>query len=128
MTDQFVNEDSLISFTGQCKLQIYKSKYIFLGLHDVLIRSLPASLSASRTLIIEPVHRQRSSKTTSVSKSTNHVRTNSAVNSNYSPLPDATVISETIPRHYRSTILEKSSPISTLNATTQYLKAWQQRL
>ncbi|CAF1476013.1 unnamed protein product [Adineta steineri] len=97
------------------------------GLHDVLIRSLPASLSASRTLIIEPVHRQRSSKTTTVTKSSNHVRTNSAANSNYSPLPDATIISETMPRHYRSTILEKSSPISTLNATTQYLKAWQQR-
>ena len=38
--------------------------HLCLGLHDVLIRSVPVSISASLTLIIEPVHLQRSAKTT----------------------------------------------------------------
>jgi hypothetical protein len=90
------------------------------GLHDVLIRSLPTSLTASRTLIIEPVQRQRPIKTTITSKSGNIVKTDPL-------LPNTTVISETIPRHYRSTIVEKSSPINNSNGTNQYLKSWQQQ-
>ncbi|CAM4767409.1 unnamed protein product [Rotaria magnacalcarata] len=97
------------------------------GLHDVLIRSLPASISASRTIIIEPVHRQRSIKTTVTQKSDNIVRTNSSAKLTNSALPQATIISETMPRHYRSHIFDKNAPVNTPNATNQYLKAWQQR-
>ncbi|CAF2072299.1 unnamed protein product, partial [Rotaria magnacalcarata] len=97
------------------------------GLHDVLIRSLPASISASRTIIIEPVHRQRSIKTTVTQKSDNILRTNSSAKLTNSALPQATIISETMPRHYRSHIFDKNAPVNTPNATNQYLKAWQQR-
>ncbi|CAF2957991.1 unnamed protein product [Rotaria sp. Silwood2] len=96
------------------------------GLHDVLIRSLSASFSASRTLIIEPVQRQRSIKTTT-SKSDNIVNMNSSLDITNSSLPQATIISETIPRHYRSTIFDKNTPMNTPNATNQYLKSWQQQ-
>ncbi|CAF1038544.1 unnamed protein product [Adineta ricciae] len=94
------------------------------GLHDVLIRSLPASLFASRTLIIEPVHRQRSSKTAPTPKAT---KTNSIGNASYLSLPATTVISETTPRHYRSSMSERTLAINTSNATNQYLKAWHQQ-
>jgi hypothetical protein len=87
------------------------------GLHDVLIRSLSVSLSASRTLIIEPVQRQRPSKTTIISKSGSIIRTDS----------NTTIISETMPRHYRSNIFDKTSPLNTSNATNQYLKSWHQQ-
>jgi hypothetical protein len=90
------------------------------GLHDVLIRSVPASLSSSRTLIIEPVQRQRSMKTTITSKSGNIIKTDSS-------LPNTTIISETIPRQHRSNIFEKSSIINHPTGTTQYLKSWQQQ-
>jgi hypothetical protein len=105
------------------------AKFLFLtlGLHDVLIRSLPASLSASRTLIVEPVHRQRSTKTTTTSNPSSNVKTNSKMHVAYSTLPEASVISETTPRQYRSTIFEKHSPINTSSATNQYLKGWQQQ-
>ncbi|CAF4472642.1 unnamed protein product, partial [Rotaria sp. Silwood2] len=96
------------------------------GLHDVLIRSLSASFSASRTLIIEPVQRQRSIKTTT-SKSDNIVNMNSSLDITNSSLPQATIISETMPRHYRSTIFDKNTPMNTPNATNQYLKSWQQQ-
>lgn len=89
------------------------------GLHDVLIRSLPAPISASRTIIVEPVHRQRSIKPAVMPKSDNMMPS--------STVPQTTVISETIPRHYRSHLFEKSSQINTPTATSQYLKAWQQQ-
>ncbi|CAF1081939.1 unnamed protein product [Rotaria sordida] len=97
------------------------------GLHDVLIRSLSASIAASRTLIIEPVHRQRSIKTTITTKSDNIVKMNSSLDIANTPLPQATIISETIPRHYRSTIFDKNLSMNTSNITNQYLKSWQQQ-
>ncbi|CAF3398285.1 unnamed protein product [Rotaria sp. Silwood1] len=97
------------------------------GLHDVLIHSLSASLPASRTLVIEPVHRHRSIKTTTTSKSNNIVKVNSSLEITNSSLPQATIISETIPRQYRSTMFDKNTPINTPNATNQYLKSWQQQ-
>jgi hypothetical protein len=90
------------------------------GLHDVLIRSVPVSFSASRTLIIEPVQRQRSIKTTITSKSGNIIKTDSL-------LPNTTIISETNPHYYRSNTIEKSSVINNSNLTNQYLKSWQQQ-
>jgi hypothetical protein len=86
------------------------------GLHDVLIRSVPISLAASRTLIIEPVQRQRSSKTMITSKSGHSIKTDSS-------LSNTTLISETTPRQYRSNIFEKTPS----NSTNQYLKSWQQQ-
>ncbi len=90
------------------------------GLHDVLIRSVPVSISASRTLIIEPVQRQRSSKTTVTSKSGYIIKTDSS-------FPNTTLISETNPRQYRSNMFEKTPLINSSNGTTQYLKSWQQQ-
>lgn len=90
------------------------------GLHDVLIRSLPASLSASRTLIIEPVQRQRSSRTITTSKSNNSIKTDSSS-------ANTTFISETIPRQYRSNLIEKPTIINNSNGSIQYLKSWQQQ-
>lgn len=90
------------------------------GLHDVLIRSSSASLSASRTLIIEPVQRQRSSKTTITSKTGTIIKSDSSI-------PNTTFISETLPRQYRTNMLEKPSIINNSNGSNQYLKSWQQQ-
>lgn len=88
------------------------------GLHDVLIRSVPVSLSASRTIILEPVQRQRATKTTITSKS------NSSMKTDFS-LPNMTMISETNARQYRTNIFDRVS--TSPNASNQYLKSWQQQ-
>lgn len=94
------------------------------GLHDVLIRSQTISLVASRTLIIEPVYRQRTNKTMVTSKSTSSISTNASSTAN---LPTTSFITETTPRQYRPTHLEKSSSNALPTATQQYLKSWQDR-
>ena len=101
--------------------------FLSLGLHDVLIHTLPASISASRTLIIEPVHRQRSIKTIITSKSSDNVKSSSTANAADSSLPYTTIVSEIVPRRYHSKFAEKHSPMHSATVTNQYLKAWQQQ-
>jgi len=87
------------------------------GLHDVLIRSFPISVSSSRTILIEPVQRQRASKTAPPSSSSAPIRIDSS-------MPNTSFVSETRPRQYRSHIFDKTSSITT---ASQYLKTWQQQ-
>lgn len=52
---------------------------------------------------------------------------NSSVSITNSSIPQATTISETMPRHYRSNTFDKNPQLNTPNATNQYLKLWQQQ-
>jgi hypothetical protein len=114
---EIISEDGKIFLYSQIN-------FLTLGLHDVLIHSLPVSLSASRTLIIEPAHRHRSTNTT---KSSSTIKPSPSANTLNSSVPNATMISETVPRQYRSTLHERTPSINIPNSTNQYLKAWHQQ-
>ncbi|CAF1003428.1 unnamed protein product, partial [Didymodactylos carnosus] len=81
------------------------------GLHDVLIRYPSVSLCSSRTIIIEPVHRQRAVKTTSKTAGSIRRSLKHFVSSRPPSPTQIMTISETTStsRHYRSASASASS-------------------